>query len=34
MAVGVRDVLVNGVLVLEGGEMTGQAPGRYLRARR
>ena len=34
MAVGVRDVLVNGVLVLEKGELTGKAPGRYLRARR
>ena len=34
MPVGVRDVLVNGVLVLEAGEMTGKAPGRYLRARR
>ena len=34
MAVGVRDVLVNGVAVLENGAMTGKAPGRYLRARR
>lgn len=34
MAVGVRHVLVNGVLVLRDGEMTGAAPGRYLRARR
>jgi N-acyl-D-aspartate/D-glutamate deacylase len=34
MAVGVRDVLVNGVLVLESGALTGAAPGRYLRARR
>jgi len=34
MAVGVRDVLVNGVLVLEGSALTGKAPGRYLRARR
>lgn len=34
MAVGVRHVLVNGALVLRDGEMTGAAPGRYLRARR
>ncbi len=34
MAVGVRELLVNGVLVLEAGELTGKAPGRYLRARR
>jgi N-acyl-D-aspartate/D-glutamate deacylase len=34
MAVGVRDVLVNGELVLRNGELTGKAPGRYLRARR
>jgi N-acyl-D-amino-acid deacylase len=34
MAVGVRDVLVNGVAVMANGVLTGQAPGRYLRARR
>jgi N-acyl-D-aspartate/D-glutamate deacylase len=34
LAVGVRDVLVNGVLVLQHGTLTGAAPGRYLRARR
>jgi len=34
LAEGVRDVLVGGVLVLDGGRMTGAAPGRYLRARR
>jgi N-acyl-D-amino-acid deacylase len=34
MPVGVRHVLVNGVLVLHDGRMTGAAPGRYLRARR
>lgn len=34
MAVGVRDVLVNGALVLRNGALTGQSPGRYLRARR
>ena len=34
MAVGVRDVLVNGTLVLHNGALTGQSPGRYLRARR
>jgi N-acyl-D-amino-acid deacylase len=34
MAVGVRDVLVNGEFVLRGGELTGKASGRYLRARR
>ncbi len=33
-AVGMRDVLVSGVPVLRAGKMTGQAPGRYLRARR
>lgn len=34
MAVGVKHVLVNGVLVLADEAMTGLAPGRYLRARR
>ena len=34
LAIGVRDLMVNGVLVLRNGEMTGAAPGRYLRARR
>jgi N-acyl-D-aspartate/D-glutamate deacylase len=34
LSVGVRDVLVNGALVLRNGELTGAAPGRYLRARR
>lgn len=34
MAVGVRDVLVNGIAVMRSGKMTGAAPGRYLRARR
>jgi N-acyl-D-aspartate/D-glutamate deacylase len=34
MAAGVRHVVVAGVLVLTSGEMTGAAPGRYLRARR
>jgi N-acyl-D-aspartate/D-glutamate deacylase len=34
MAVGVRDVLVNGVAVLRNGALTGASPGRYLRARR
>lgn len=34
MAVGVRDVLVNGAFVLRDGQMSGKAPGRYLRARR
>jgi N-acyl-D-aspartate/D-glutamate deacylase len=34
MPVGVRDVFVNGEAVLRNGELTGKAPGRYLRARR
>ncbi len=34
MAVGVRDVFVNGQAVLQNGELTGRSPGRYLRARR
>ena len=34
LAVGVRDVLVNGQAVLRNGELTGAAPGRYLRGRR
>ncbi len=34
MAVGVRDVFVNGQPVLRNGELTGKSPGRYLRARR
>ena len=34
MAVGVRDVFVNGQAVLRNGDLTGKAPGRYLRARR
>lgn len=34
MAVGVRDVFVNGQAVLRDGQLTGKAPGRYLRARR
>jgi N-acyl-D-aspartate/D-glutamate deacylase len=34
LAVGVRDVVVNGVLVLQAGALTGAASGRYLRARR
>ncbi len=34
MPVGVRDVFVGGVAVLRNGDLTGQSPGRYLRARR
>ncbi|MEO8451904.1 MAG: amidohydrolase family protein [Gemmatimonadota bacterium] len=34
MAVGVKDVIVNGTFVLKDGAMVGAAPGRYLRARR
>ena len=34
MAVGVRDVFVNGQPVLRNGQLTGKSPGRYLRARR
>jgi N-acyl-D-aspartate/D-glutamate deacylase len=34
MAEGVRHVLVNGILVLEDGRMTGAAPGRHLERRR
>jgi N-acyl-D-aspartate/D-glutamate deacylase len=33
-AVGVRDVLVNGQLVLENGKMTGARPGRVLKLRK
>jgi N-acyl-D-aspartate/D-glutamate deacylase len=34
MAVGVRDVIVNGEFVLRDGKLTGTSSGRYLRARR
>jgi N-acyl-D-aspartate/D-glutamate deacylase len=34
MAVGVRDVIVNGVPVMLNAELTGAAPGRYLRGNR
>ncbi len=32
-ATGVQYVLVNGVMVLEDGQMTGERPGRALRSR-
>lgn len=34
MPVGVRDVIVGGVVVLRAGRLSGAAPGRYLRSRR